>query len=185
MGVDYVSKAVLLDEAEHCSRQGAPLDARAADALGRTRGPLEDELADRGLHPLALLSERHDATLVLSEDFKGPSWLTAGTDWRTGVARIGHEIGGIAMEDMARLDADPADGIARLRASVRTCLDAGAYDRARWLCAALDGHARTSLPGFDAFGDPTARHRDAAIDWRLEPVLPGTRLIVEIALFWA
>lgn len=49
MGVDYVSKALLLDEAEHCSRQGAPLDALAADALGRTLGPLEDELADRGL----------------------------------------------------------------------------------------------------------------------------------------
>jgi len=185
MGVDYVRKALLLDEAEHCSRQGAPLEALAADAIGMTLDPLGKEMADRGLEPLALLSERHDATVVLSEDFSGPCWLTEGTDWRTGVARICREIGGLARDDIARLEADPADFIARVNASVRAHLDEGVYREARRLCTALDGYARTGLPGFDTSADPTARDVDAAIDWRFNPVPKGTRLIVEFAVFWA
>lgn len=185
MGLDYVRKALLFDETDHCIRQAAPLDALAADIVDMALDPLIEECTDRSLEPLALLSERHDATVLLYPDYARPCWLTEGTDWRTGVARICHDIGGITMEDMARLDADPADFTARLHASVRGCLNAGAYAEARQLCAALEGYARTGLPGFDIHADPTARDGDTALDRRLDPAPRGTRLIVEVALFWS
>ena len=189
MGIYHTNKCLLLDEQDFTPGGFDPklnlddLVEYASEQAGDLAGT-DDEM-DGGplIEVLGVVSERFNAFCLESDDCD-PSFVQE--SWRATLHKVGTCLANVDADTMNLfLDTGDVDTLEKVqKALLFEAVEADRYFVAEELIDGLKGLAASGLPGFVSDMEMTCGGDDAAYDVRQGKYAPGTRVVVEYAVFW-